>query len=88
MHMFWYDYVKLKYIERAKPYYMDSFIVYIKTEDIYKNIANNVETRFYTSNYEFKRSLSNGRNRKVIRMIKDDLVGKLLTEFYTLGSKT
>ena len=30
----------------------DSFIVYIKTDDIYKDIAEDVETRFHTSNYE------------------------------------
>ena len=30
----------------------DSFIVYIKTEDIYRDIAEDVETRFDTSNYE------------------------------------
>ena len=34
---FWYDYVKLKYGEKAKLCYMDtdSFIVYIKGDDIY-----------------------------------------------------
>ena len=54
MHEFWYDYVKPKYGEKAKLFYMDtdSFIVYIKTDDIYKDIAEDVETRFYTSNYE------------------------------------
>ena len=52
MHEFWYDYVKPKYGEKAKLFYMDkdSFIVYIKTEDIYKDIAEDVETRIDTSN--------------------------------------
>ena len=38
MYKFWYDYVKLKYAEKAKLCYMntDSFIPYIKTDDIYK----------------------------------------------------
>ena len=38
---FWYDYVKLKYGEKAKFYDMDtdSFIVYIKAEDIYAEIS-------------------------------------------------
>ena len=38
MHEFWYDYVKLKYGEKVKLCYMDtdSFIAYIKTDDIYK----------------------------------------------------
>ena len=50
MYEFWYDYVKLKYGEKAKLCYMDtdSFIVYIKTDDIYKGIAEDVETRFDT----------------------------------------
>ena len=51
IHKFWYDYVKPKYRQKAKLCFMDtdSFIVYIKTEDIYSRIANNVETRFDTS---------------------------------------
>ena len=40
-----------------------SFIVYIRTEDIYIDIAKNVETRFETSNYELERSLPKGRNK-------------------------
>ena len=41
---FWYEYVKLKHCEKAKLCYIDtdSFIVYIKTDDIYKDIAENV----------------------------------------------
>ena len=35
----------------------DSFIMYIKTEDIYVDIAKDVETRFDTSNYELERPL-------------------------------
>ena len=48
MHEFWYDYVKPKYGKKAKLCYMDtdSFIVYIKTDNIYKNITEDVDTRF------------------------------------------
>ena len=48
MYEFWYDYVKPIHGEKIKLCYMDtvSFIVYIKTEDIYKDIAEDVETRF------------------------------------------
>ena len=35
----------------------DSVIVYIKTDDIYKDMAEDVETRFDTSNYELHRPL-------------------------------
>ena len=46
MSKFWYDYIKPKYEEKAKLCYMDtnSFIVYRKTEHIYKDIAEDVET--------------------------------------------
>ena len=42
----------------------DSFIVYIKTDDIYKNIAENVENRFDTSNYKLDRPLPEGKKLK------------------------
>ena len=37
----------------------DGFIVYIKRDDIYKDIAEDVEARFDTSNYQLERSLPN-----------------------------
>ena len=66
MHEFWYDYVKPKNCEKAKLRYIDkdSFIVYIKTDNLYKDIAEDVETRFDTSNYEFGRLLPNAKNKK------------------------
>ena len=42
----------------------DSFIVYIKTDDIYKNIADIVETLFYISKYELDRPSPNGKHKK------------------------
>ena len=42
----------------------DDFIVCIKTEGIYLDLAKDVETGFDTSNYEFERPLSTGKNRK------------------------
>ena len=35
----------------------DSFIVHVKTDGIYKDIAEDVETRFDTSNFEIDRPL-------------------------------
>ena len=66
MYESWYDYGKLKYGEKAKLCYMDtdSLIVYIKTNDIYKDIAENVETRYDTSNYQLHRLLPKGKNKK------------------------
>ena len=53
MYEFWYDYLKPKYREKAKLLYVDTdcFIVYIKIEVIYVDIAKDVGTRFDTSNY-------------------------------------
>ena len=59
MYEFWYDYMKPKYNNDVKLCYMDtdSFIMNIKTNDFYKDIANDVENRFDTSNYEVTRPL-------------------------------
>ena len=51
----------------------DSFIVYIKRDDIYKDIAEHVETRFDTSNYELDRPLHKRKKKKVIGLMKDEL---------------
>ena len=53
MYEFWHNQVKPRNGEKAKFCYMntDSFIVYIKTYDIYKDNEEDVETRFDTSNY-------------------------------------
>ena len=44
----------------------DRFIIHIKTEDVYEDIANNVEKRFDTSNHEVDRPLPTGKNKNVI----------------------
>ena len=77
MYEFWCDYVKLKYGEKTKLCYMDrnSFIVYIRTGDIYKDIEEDVETSFDTSNYELDRLLPKGENKNVIGLTKDELGG-------------
>ena len=64
MYEFWYDYMKPKYDNNVKLCYMgmDSFIMDIKTNDFYKDIANDVENRFDTSNYEVNRPLPMGKN--------------------------
>ena len=72
-YKFWYDYIKPKYQNNAKLCYMDtgSFIINIKTEDFYEEIANDVEKGFDTSNYEVNRPLLTGKNKKVIGLMKD-----------------
>ena len=90
MYEFWYHYMKPKYDNNVKLCYMDtdSFIMNIKTEDFYKYISNDVENRFDTSNYEVNRPLPTEKNKKVIGLMKDELGGKIITEFVTLRPKT
>ena len=99
MYEFWYDYMKPKYNINVKLCDMDtdSFIMNIKTNDCYKDIASDVENRFDTSNYEAntsetsalaRRPLPTGKNKKVIGLMKDKLGGKIITEFVTLRPKT
>ena len=45
------------------------FNVHVKIHDIYKVIAEDVKTRFDTSNYELNRPLPKGKNKKVISVI-------------------
>ena len=82
--------MKPKYGDNVKLFYMDtdSFTMHIKTEDFYKDIADNVEKRFDTSNYEINRALPIGKNKKVIGLMKDELGGKIMTEFVALRPKT
>ena len=90
MYEFWYDYMKPKYGDNVKLCYMDtdSFIMEIKTEDFYKDIANDVEIRFDTSNYVINRPLPTGKNKKGIGLMKDELGGKIMTEFVALRPKS
>ena len=83
MYEFWHDYVKPKYVENAKLCYMDpdSFIVHIKTDDIYKDFAEDVETRSDTSNFEIDRALPKEKNEKIIGLMKDELGGQIVKEF-------
>ena len=62
---FCYDYVK--YGDKAKLCDIDtySFSVYIKTNDLYKQIAQNAESRLDVSNYELVRQLPKGKSKKV-----------------------
>ena len=91
MHKFWYDYINPKYGDRAKLCYTDtdSFVIYIKTEDFFEDISNDVERWFDTSNYDKndKRPLPIGKNKKVPGLFKDELGGKIITEFVALRPK-
>ena len=71
-HELWYDYVKSKNCENVRLCYIDtdSFVVYKKTDDIYKD---NIEIRFDTWNYKLDRPLPKVKSKKVIGSFKDEL---------------
>ena len=81
MYEFWYDYMKPKYNDNVKLCYLDtdSFIINIKTNDFYEDIASDVENRFDTSNYVVNRPLSTGKNKKIIGLMKEELGGMIIT---------
>ena len=64
----------------AKLCYLNtgSSIVHEKTEDIDKDIVEDVETRFDTSYFELYRPLLQGKNKKVIGLMNDELCGEIL----------
>ena len=90
MYEFWYDYLKPKYNNKAMLCYMDtdSFIAHRKMDDIYKDISEDVETRFDTSNYNVNRPLPIGKNKKVLGLMKNKLGGQIMKKFVGLRPKT
>ena len=92
MYEFHYDYIVPKYgLEKLKLCYIDtnSLVYDIKTEDFYEDIANDVEARFDTSGYSKTdfRPLPVGLHKKGIGLMKDELGGKIMTEFMALRPK-
>ena len=66
----------------------DSFIVHVKIDDIYKDIAENVEIRFDISNFDIDKPLPKGKKKKVIGLMKDELGVQIMKEFGRLRTKT
>ena len=91
MYEFWYDYIKPRYGDKVRLCYMapDSFVMDIKTDDFYKDINNDVDKWFDTSNYDKNdsRPLEIGKNKKLIGKFKDELSGKIIIEFCALRAK-
>ena len=64
-----------------KPAYLgykdtDSLIVYIKTGDIFSDLAKDVEIRIYNPDFELDKPLPKGKKKKVFELMKDELGGK------------
>ena len=89
MYEFCHDYIKPKYRCNVELCSMDTIIntIYIKTEDVYEDLASDDEKRLDTSCYKVNRPLATGKNKKVIRLMKNKLVGKNMTEFIAFRPK-
>ena len=66
----------------------DSFIIHVKTEDVYKDIAKEFKARFDTSNYEIDWPLPMGTNEKVSGLMKHELGGQIMKTFVVFRVKT
>ena len=91
MYEFHYDYMRPKYGSKVNLCYMntDSFVYEIETEDFYRGITKDVKKRFDTNGYlkDDNRPLTIGENKKVIGLMKNELGGKIMTEFVALRAK-
>ena len=91
MYEFRYDYLKPKYGDNVRLCYTDtdSFVIHVKTEDFYKDIADDVDRCFDTSKYkkDDNKPLPIGINENVLSKFKDELKGKIMTEFIALRAK-
>ena len=91
MFDFHYKYIKQKYGDNAKLLFTDtdSFLYEIKTDNFYKDISGDVRDRFDTSDYpeNHPSGIPTGINKKVLGMFKDEVAGKIITEFVGLRAK-
>ena len=82
MYEFWYDYLKEKYNDKIKLIYTDtdSFVIEVETDDIYKDMY---EDRHLYDFSEYPNDHPNYslNNKKVYGIFKDELNGKIITEF-------
>ena len=86
IYEFWYYHINPVYSERTKLCYIntDSFIVHIKTNEICKDISEDVEKRFDTSNYDIDRPFPKGRNKKVVGLMNNELGGQTMKKIVGL----
>ena len=91
IYEFHYGYMKLKYGANLWFCYMDAnFLVYnIKIDDFYKDITSNIKAGFNTSSYSCSQvcPLPMEVNKEVIGLMKDELGGKIITEFVAFRLK-
>ena len=92
MYQFWYDYLQPIYKDKTELCDMDTdtFIIYVETDGFCKDISNDVNKCFDTSNYskDIERPLEKGKNKKVIGKFKNELDGLIMIEFCAHRAKT
>ena len=92
MYDFHYNYIKPKYGDKCKFLYTDtdSFYYEIETKDFYKDISQDVNDRFDTSNFpeDHPSIIKVGVNKKVPGMFKDESGGRQITELVGLRPKS
>ena len=91
MFDFHYNYIQEKYKDKAELLFTDtdSLMYQIHTDDFYKDISNDIITKFDTSDYpsDHPSGIPTGVNKKVIGMFKDEVAGKQITYFVGLRPK-
>ena len=88
MYDFYYNHLKKLYTHNIRLLYIDtdSLIVHVQTDDLYKDMAQNLDD-YDTSNYPAGHPLFSTANKKIIGKSKDELGGQLLTEFIGIRPK-
>ena len=88
MYDYYYNHLKVKYADRVKLLYTDtdSVIVHVQTDDLYKDMLESAAI-YDTSNYPASHPLYSTNNKKVIGKFKDELGGKVMTEFVGIRPK-
>ena len=92
MYKTYYNYLLPKFGKKMKLLYTDtdSFLIHVKSEDIFKEIAPDVNEHFDTSNFQENHPTGKefiGKNKKVLGMLKDEAGGKIIQEFAGVCSK-
>ena len=88
MYQFWYDHLKQKYNDKVELIYTntDSFVIGIKTNNIYKDVFKNKDLYDF-SEYPTNHANYSLKNKKVLGKFKDELNGKIINEFCSLKPK-
>ena len=91
MFNFHYNYIRKKYNDAAELMFTDtdSLLYLIHTDDFYRDITHDIETKFDTSDYppNHPSGIKTGVNKKVVGMLKDEVAGRQITHFVGLRPK-